>query len=192
MNIVITGAGGQLANALVEVLNGIHQVYALSKTELNVSNIDNFVQIAKDLKPEVIIHTAAFTDVDGCESNPDLAYRVNALGARNAALAAQAVRAKLIHVSTDYVFDGTKGAPYVESDLTSPINVYGSSKRLGEQFVQMICDRSFIVRTSWLYGETGNHFITKIKRVLLEKGEARIINDQFGSPTYTRDLAMWL
>jgi dTDP-4-dehydrorhamnose reductase len=139
--------------------------------------------------PDMIIHCAALTNVDFCETNPEINYRVNALGTENVALAAQKVKASLVYISTDYVFDGEKGSPYIEYDLPRPLNHYGLAKLAGERIVQSLLDRYFIVRTSWLCNKEGKNFVNTILRLAKEKDEFRVVNDQIGTPTYAPDLA---
>ena len=137
----------------------------------------------------MVIHAAAFTNVDGCESDPDTAYRANGLGTRNVAVAADEAGAAVAYVSTDYVFDGSQDDPYTEFDRPNPINVYGRSKLAGEIFVREFCRRYWIVRTSWLFGKHGKNFVQTFLRLARENDEIRVVNDQIGSPTYTRHLA---
>ena len=144
-----------------------------------------FHQLASDF----VIHTAAYTDVDGCEENPDRAHMVNALGTRNIALICQKKNIPLVYVSTDFVFDGKKNHPYTELDEPHPLNVYGKSKLAGENYVRSFLERYFIVRTSWLYGRYGKNFVETILKLASQKRELRVVNDQVGSPTYTKDLA---
>jgi dTDP-4-dehydrorhamnose reductase len=143
-------------------------------------------------KPEVVIHCAAYTKVDQAESEPDEAYRVNADGTRNAALAAEQIGAKFVYISTDYVFDGKANAPYRENDRTDPQSVYGKSKLAGEQWVQSLSSRYFIVRTSWVYGKYGSNFVKTMLRLAEERDRLKVVSDQVGSPTYTLDLAQFL
>ncbi|OXM83476.1 dTDP-4-dehydrorhamnose reductase [Paenibacillus rigui] len=194
MNIVITGAGGQLGHDLIRVLgsSGEHRVSAMSRQELDVTDENAVFKAIAAIRPEVIIHAAAYTQVDLAESHMEEAYMVNSFGTRNVALAAAQTGAKLVYISTDYVFDGTKRIPYTESDRTNPISIYGNSKLHGEKFVQITCERYYIVRTSWLYGKHGTNFVTKVLSWAEQKEELKMIHDQFGSPTYTYDLARFI
>ncbi|MFD0694203.1 dTDP-4-dehydrorhamnose reductase [Paenibacillus sp. GCM10027628] len=192
MKVLITGAGGQLGYDLARVLAPIHQVTAWTKEQLDVSDEKKVADILAGESPDVVIHAAAYTNVDGAESETELAYQVNAIGTLHIAQICEQIGAKLIYVSTDYVFDGTKGAPYEEVDVTNPGNVYGRSKLLGEKFVSMICTKHFIVRTSWLYGTKGTNFVTKILEKAYTGGPLSIVDDQFGSPTYCLDLASFI
>ena len=189
--ILVIGAKGMLGRDLMEVLR------ASSSDEVTGWDIDEVdIRIEKDavekisrLRPEVVINLAAFTNVDECESQVEKAFAVNADGMRHIALGALRCRAKVVYVSTDYVFDGEKGEPYVESDLPNPLNVYGRSKLQGERYVQQLAEDGVIVRTQWLFGKHGNNFVTFILRQAREKKELSIVDDQTGSPTYTVDLA---
>ena len=143
----------------------------------------------QNYKPDIIINCAAMTNVDGCETAVDVAFKVNAAGVRNLAICAKGVNAKFIHISTDYVFAGDGNRPYREWDTVNPQSVYGSSKLLGEKYALAFCDKVFIVRTSWLYGYVGKNFVKTVRRVLKEKGSITVVNDQRGNPTNANDLA---
>ncbi|MBW7460187.1 dTDP-4-dehydrorhamnose reductase, partial [Paenibacillus sepulcri] len=143
-------------------------------------------------QPDAVIHCAAYTAVDKAESEPDEAFRVNAAGTRNLAIASREIGAKLCYISTDYVFDGTSVIPYNEIDNTNPRTVYGKSKLAGEQAVTSLHDRYFIVRTSWVYGKYGNNFVKTMLKLGSEKDLLKVVHDQIGSPTYTLDLAHFL
>ena len=187
MRIVITGAGGQLGTALQAALAG-HQLIALDRATLDIG-----APHARDallaLFPEVVIHSAAMTDVDGCERDPDEAYRVNALGAKHAAEACAELNAGLVYVSTDYVFDGAKGAPYVEDDETNPLSVYGRTKLEGERFVRAIAPRYYVVRTSWVYARRRRNFVYRMLQLASERPRLSVVTSEYGSPTYAPDLA---
>ena len=189
MKILITGAKGMLSSDLVKVLSTEHEITGLSHQELDVTNKRDVDICINDNKPDVVIHAAAYTDVDGCESNRELAFQVNADGAKNVALACKKTSSVMLYISTDYIFDGEKSSPYIEEDKSNPINVYGESKLAGENYVKSTLDRYYIVRTSWLFGKTGKNFVETILRLAREKNELKIVNDQIGSPTYTLDLA---
>ncbi|HUW23671.1 MAG TPA: dTDP-4-dehydrorhamnose reductase, partial [bacterium] len=134
-------------------------------------------------------HSAAYTDVDGCETNRDLAFRVNALGTRNIALACQRFDTELLYISTDFVFNGEKGEPYLEFDRPDPQSIYAKSKYWGELYIKSLLSRFYIVRSSWLFGKNGKNFVTTILKLAKQKKEIEVVNDQIGSPTYTKDLA---
>ncbi|CAM4274681.1 dTDP-4-dehydrorhamnose reductase [Paenibacillus alkaliterrae] len=192
MKVLITGAGGQLGYDLMRVLSPLHDVTPLTRQQLDVTDEKQVEELLTDLQPDVVIHAAAYTNVDRAESEVELAYQVNAYGSWYVAKVSEQIGAKLVYVSTDYVFDGTKGTPYAEDDKTNPCNVYGNSKLLGEKFVVKSCPRSFIVRTSWLYGTKGANFVTKVIDKAKSQGQLTMVNDQFGSPTYCLDLASFI
>jgi len=157
--------------------------------DLDITDFESTRQFVQDHGPDTIIHAAAFTQVDDCENNPDLAFQVNSLGTRNVAIAANDVGAKLFYISTDYVFDGSKDTPYREYDNPNPINIYGTSKLLGERFVIEQMNKFFIIRIAWLYGFKGKNFVTTILRLAKEKKELEVVDDQRGCPTFTLDVA---
>lgn len=187
MRILITGADGQLGQELQRVLAG-HFLLPCTRPEFDLLSADAERQVL-DAGPEVVIHAAAYTDVDGAEREPDLALAVNALGTERIARAAAACGARLIYLSTDYVFDGQKTTPYAESDAPNPLNAYGRSKLQGERVALAQCLGTLVVRTSWLYGARGKNFVTTITRLAAEQPELRVVADQCGCPTYARDLA---
>lgn len=190
MKIVITGAKGQLGTDLVDLLSDKgHKVYGYGREELDITNFDQVHQVISNVKPDVVIHAAAYTKVDLAESEQDQAFLVNAYGTRNVAVASEAVGAKLVYVSTDYVFDGAANTPYNEFSPTNPMSVYGKSKLAGEQFVRDLHSKFFIVRTSWVYGKNGNNFVKTMLKLAQERDELKVVDDQVGCPTYTVDLA---
>jgi dTDP-4-dehydrorhamnose reductase len=189
MRIVITGCKGQLGTALQEVLEE-DTLLSMDLPEYDIAQRISVEQTICDFQPDVVINAAAYTNVDGCERDPDLAYRVNALGTQNLALICQRCDADLVHVSTNEVFDGTKTEPYLEFDAVHPINVYGRSKAAGELLVTMLWNRSYIVRTAWLYARSGKTFPYKIMTRAKEHGSLRVVTDEISSPTYAPDLAM--
>ena len=185
--IVITGAGGQLGCALVRALGG-PSLLPWTEEEADVTHPDITFRLA-GARPRAIIHAAAWTDVDGCELDPDRAARVNAEATRRIAGAAAACGAHLVYLSTDYVFDGTKGTPYTEPDPPNPINVYGRTKLQGEAHVRALCPRHTILRTAWLYGPGGRTFVQAIIERARQEDRIEVVTDQVGSPTLTDDLA---
>lgn len=189
MRVLITGSSGQLGKAVVEVFfkNGV-DVYPIPHSRLDITNRQAVEDIIRAYMPEIVINCSAFTDVDKCEEEKDKAYRVNALGPKNLAITSEKYKIHLIHISTDYVFDGEKDTPYIEFDSTNPINTYGKSKLEGENFVERFSKRYTIVRTSWLYGD-GTNFVRKIIERAKKDSVLRVVDDQFGSPTYTYDVA---
>lgn len=192
MKVLITGAGGQLGCDLQRVLRPRHQVVAKTRGQLDVANADEVGVTLYREKPDAIIHAAAYTNVDRAETEIELAYEVNSAGTWNVAAAAQQIGAKLVYVSTDFVFDGTKKTPYNEDDAPNPLSVYGKSKLHGETFVSMLSDKYFIVRTSWLYGKGGTNFVTKVVSLARQHGKLSMVSDQIGTPTYCLDLAVFI
>lgn len=195
--VLVIGANGMLGRDLVEVLRfSFHtdkhtdwEVLGWDIDEIDIQKEDTTVSKIESIRPEIVINVAAYTDVDGCELHEEKAFAVNAEGTRHVALGAQRCRAKVVYLSTDYIFDGKKREPYLENDPPNPLNVYGRSKLKGEQYVQELVEDVLIVRTQWLYGKYGNNFVTSILRQAREKGVLSIVNDQIGSPTYTVDLS---
>ncbi|MDR0271200.1 dTDP-4-dehydrorhamnose reductase [Paenibacillus sp.] len=193
MKVLVTGANGQLGKDTVALLlQKGYEVQGCGRMELNVTNQEGCQRVITAFNPDVVIHCAAYTAVDAAETDIDGAYQVNADGTRNITLASEKVGAKLIYVSTDYVFNGQSELPYREYDTTDPQSVYGKSKRAGEMLVQSLSSRYFIVRTSWVYGINGNNFVKTILRLGQEKPLLQVVHDQKGSPTYTMDLAGFL
>ncbi|MEB3100435.1 dTDP-4-dehydrorhamnose reductase [Ferviditalea candida] len=192
MRVMITGASGQLGYDLIRTLNSRHRLNALSRRQLDVTDEEAVQSAVQKFRPDVIIHTAAYTDVDGAESAREQAFAVNGAGTRNVAVAAEQAGTRMVYISTDYVFDGKGKSPYTEFETPSPINVYGKSKLAGEHYVQMFCSRYYIVRTAWLYGIAGQNFVTRIISLASDKGKISAVVDQIGSPTYTLDLAEWI
>lgn len=188
MRVLITGAGGQLGRELVQVYAD-EEVLGLSSAELDVTRAEQARRVIADWRPDLVIHAAAYTNVDGCEADPDRAFRVNALGARNVALGCQAAGAAVVYVSTDYVFDGRRaGPPYTEYDRPNPLSVYGRSKLAGEEYVRDLLDRFYIVRTSWLHGLHGRNFLRTILTNARQGKDLAVVDDQTGSPTFAADL----
>jgi dTDP-4-dehydrorhamnose reductase len=187
--VLVTGAHGMLGRRLVESFESDWTVVPASRREVDVVDLAAVRRFVGDAKPHVIVHAAAYTDVDGCEKDPDRALRANGIGTRNVALAARDAGAELLYVSTDFVFDGAKAEPYREWDAPNPISLYGASKLWGEQFVRDLCDRFWIVRTQWVYGPDGRNFVDTILSRAAQTDELRVVVDQRGSPTYTVDLA---
>lgn len=193
---MIIGANGQLGSDLCRAFQDT-QVIPLTHANIEIGNINSVKGVFNKYRPNMVINTAAYVRVDDCESNRDKAFLVNALGARNVAAAAQELGAKLVHISTDYVFGGEKDhpiTPYTEFDLPIPPNVYGQSKLAGENLVTHLCLKHFIARTSGLFGVAGasgkgGNFVETVLRLAKERDELRVVNDQVFSPTYTKDLA---
>jgi dTDP-4-dehydrorhamnose reductase len=187
MKILLTGASGQLGTAMQVALVG-HDVIPLTKANLDVSDFDKVQKVVKELNPECILNTAAYTNVDGAETNVHVAYAVNALGPRNLAVVAASLNIPLMHVSTDYVFDGQSSVPYHEFDRPNPLSVYGASKLAGEEAIRELHGHHFIVRTAWLYHIVGRNF-PKTITAMASRPVVRVVEDQVGSPTYAPHLA---
>lgn len=202
MKILITGAKGQLGNELINILDSGQaeigkisdnikkaDVIALDVDELDITNLAQAKEIINKIRPDVVINCAAATNVDGCESNADFAFKVNSLGSRNLAMACEEISAKLVQVSTDYVFSGAGDKPLTEYELPSPYSVYGKTKLLGEKYVQKFSSKYFIVRTAWLYGYVGHNFVYTMMRLAKERDIITVVNDQRGNPTNANDVA---
>ena len=188
MKIALTGSDGMLGSDIKNVFSDI-ELIGLTLHDFDITDLDKSIKAIKEVNPDYLMHVAAYTDVDGCESDPETAFLVNGIGARNITMACEEIGCPVIYISTDYVFDGTKKETYNEWDKTNPINMYGLSKLIGEQFVTSLTNRFYIVRTSWLYGKNGKNFVDTIIRLLSERDEIDVVNDQIGSPTFTCDLA---
>ena len=202
MKILITGSKGQLGNELLDIIKSGKaeigevsdsikkcKVIALDVDELDITDLGQVKDKINDLKPDVVINCAAATNVDGCESNEDFAFKVNSIGPRNLAMACEEIGAKLVQVSTDYVFSGIGNKPLIEYDLTAPYSVYGKTKLLGENYVREFSSKYFIVRTAWLYGYLGHNFVYTMRKLGKEKDVITVVNDQRGNPTHANDLA---
>ena len=189
MRYLITACNGQLGSDITEYFSKEHEVIAYKDVDLDITDKEKVFAAVSDAKPDFIVNCAAITNVDGCESNPELAFKVNADGVRILALAAENAGCTLVHISTDYVFDGTGKTPYVESDTACPKNVYGKSKLQGEMEIRENCSKYFILRTAWLYGHSGgNNFVKAMLKTGSEKGEVFVVTDQVGNPTTTAEL----
>jgi dTDP-4-dehydrorhamnose reductase len=205
MTILITGAHGQLGNELQKILEEAtsergklplfyarSRIIAVDVDELDITCSDAVNSFFTQHKPNLVFNCAAMTNVDGCEGNEDAAYLVNAVGPKNLALACERHGVRLMHISTDYVFDGLGTRPYVETDKPRPNTAYGRSKLAGEQFVLASCRNSCVCRTAWLYGYIGNNFVKTMLRLAREKGSLTVVDDQVGNPTSAVDLAWQL
>jgi dTDP-4-dehydrorhamnose reductase len=190
--ILVVGAKGMLGRDLMGVLHSSlpnDEVVGWDIGEIDIQKEKETITKIGNLRPDIVVNIAAYTDVDGCELDEEKAFAVNAEGMKHVAMAASRYQARVVYLSTDYVFDGNKREPYLESDLPCPLNVYGRSKLKGEQYVQGLVRDGLIIRTQWLYGRYGKNFVTSILRQAREKSVLSIVNDQMGSPTYTADLA---
>ena len=187
---LVTGCNRQLGNALKESSVNYSTITwnFADHSEMDITDCERVHNTIEIYQPDWIINTAAYTDVDGAEFNQKLAFSVNAEGPFNLAKAATLVDAKLLHISTDYVFDGTKNEPYTETDKQNPLQIYGKSKLEGENKIKEVDVPGIILRTSWLYGHHGENFVKKILKLSEEKEEIQVVDDQIGSPTYTNDI----
>lgn len=189
MKILITGSNGMLGQDLIEELADKHTVIAASSRILDITDEMKVMDYVNSTKPDIIINSAAYTDVDGCETNVEKAYSVNGEGPRNLALACRENDIPLIHVSTDYVFKGNSQTPRLEDDELGPLSVYGKSKLEGEKAIEEILDKYFILRTAWLYGYNGGNFPKTMLQLAKDHDKLTVVYDEVGTPTYTPDLA---
>lgn len=193
MLVLVTGVSGQLGYDVVKVLKSKgHEAVGVDRSELDITDESAISTYVQNLHPEAIIHCAAYTNVDAAETDQEGAYKVNALGTKFLADAAKAVDAKMIYVSTDYVFDGSGTEPYEVDHPTKPLGVYGETKLAGEKLLQETLDKFYIVRTAWVYGINGNNFVKTMLKLAQDRKELGVVYDQVGSPTYTVDLAKFL
>ncbi|PXV91480.1 dTDP-4-dehydrorhamnose reductase [Lachnotalea glycerini] len=187
--LLVTGCNGQLGKAINKQYENTEYVLVNTDvSELDITNVDAVVTMMKEVKPYAIINCAAHTGVDACETEQENAYRINAIGPRNLSIAATAVGAKMVHISTDYVFKGNAAKPYVEFDAVNPQGMYGRTKLAGENFVQAFAKDYFIIRTAWLYGD-GKNFVKTMLRMAETNDKVRVVRDQFGTPTSAAELA---
>jgi len=199
MRILITGSNGMLGSDLVQTLSASHEVFGaglhankhpqIGYEQTDITNKNAVLKTITKLKPAIIVHAAAYTDVDGCELNPKQAFLVNTKAVEFIVEAANQNGAVLFFVSTDYVFDGTQKEPYTETDQPNPVSVYGKSKYEAEEYIKATSHSAWIIRTSWLFGRNGKNFFRTMTRLFSEKNELSVVNDQKGAPTYTQDLA---
>ena len=198
--ILITGSSGMLGVDLSQELYHDYKVFGADILrrasfgvcgfyKLDITKKHNVSALIKNLNPDVVIHAAAWTDVDGCELDPKRAYRINSEGTKNVAHACKSIGATLIYISTDFVFDGRRKTPYKEADKTNPLNIYADSKLKGELAIKRILKKYLILRTGWLYGKHGKNFVDTIIAKAKKEKVLKVVNDQVGSPTYTKDLA---
>jgi dTDP-4-dehydrorhamnose reductase len=188
MRIFVAGNRGQLGRALSDVL-AEHTLIGGDLPELDIADYGAVRQTIADFRPDVVINAAAYTDTSGCERNPDLAYRANALGAQSLALACAACNAAFVHISTNEVFDGRQTTPYRELDATNPLSTYARSKLAGEWYAQRLAPRFYIVRTAWLYGRGTSNFIHRMTKLADERGRLSVVTDEIATPTSALDLA---
>ncbi|ETI61398.1 dTDP-4-dehydrorhamnose reductase [Marinomonas profundimaris] len=190
MRILLTGKNGQLGRCFQDALKGTnHELFAYGSDALDIADEKRVVDVVQSVKPDIIVNAAAYTAVDQAEVDSENAYLVNATGPELLAKQATKLNIPLIHISTDYVFDGAAVEPYLPSDKTNPQGVYGSSKLAGERVVAEVCEKFIILRTAWVFSEYGNNFVKTMVRFAKERSELSIVADQYGCPTYAGDLA---
>ena len=189
MKILITGSNGMLGHDLIEVLKDNHELILTTSKSLDITDKTHVISFIKENKPDIVINSAAYTNVDGCEENQETAFSINGDGVRNLALGCSEVNCPLVHISTDYVFNGENTVPWVEDDEIGPISVYGKSKLKGEEAILEILDKYFIIRTAWLYGVNGGNFPKTMLELAKDHSEITVVYDEVGTPTYTLDLA---
>lgn len=192
--VLLCGGSGMLGQELLHSIPEGVDVWAPSSSELDIRDLHVVLQKAATYQPDLIINAAAYTNVDAAETNQDLAFAINRDGPENLGLYAAQANIPVFHISTDYVFDGTKGTPYTEEDEPNPINVYGKSKLAGEQALQRVCAKSLILRTSWLFSVYGKNFVKTIYKAIQEGKELRVVDDQYGCPTAAKSVAevLWV
>jgi dTDP-4-dehydrorhamnose reductase len=191
MKVLITGSLGMLGTDLMAVFKPVHDTAGLDLPDFDITFPEQCLATVTALRPDVIINAAAFTRVDDCETHEKEAFQVNGYGAGNLARAAASIGALFVHYSTDYIFDGLKNEAYREGDAPNPQSAYGKSKLLGETLIRRECENHLIIRTSWLFGPNGPNFIRTIISAAKKGAPLRVVHDQRGSPTYTKDLAQW-
>lgn len=192
MKILVNGAGGQLGKDVISILSPDNELIGFDKRSWDVTDEQRSKELIEYINPDVVIHCAAYTQVDRSEDEPNLAYRVNVMATRQLAKLCSEKGIRLVYISTDYVFNGLNSEGYSESDYPHPINFYGRTKRLGEKWVQRCCPNHLILRTSWLYGKHGNNFVYSILNKVNNQEPISVVIDQIGSPTYTKDLASYI
>lgn len=189
MKVLITGSNGMLGHDLIDVLDGKHELIKTTSKSLDITDEDKVKDYIVNENPDIVINSAAYTDVDGCETNEEIAYKVNGEGVKNLALACKVIDCPLLHISTDYVFNGENNKPWMEDDEVGPISIYGKSKLQGEEAIESILDKFFIIRTSWLYGINGGNFPKTMLELAKTHDTLTVVTDEIGTPTYTLDLA---
>ena len=188
--ILLTGSEGQLGRELQRILSSVGEIIGVNRQRMDLRDPNKIRQVISEIKPDTIVNAAAYTAVDRAETESELAYAINAIAPTIMAEEAQKLGSFLLHISTDYVFDGTKSTPYTEQDIPNPLSVYGKSKLAGEEGIQQIGGQSIILRTAWVYGSFGkSNFLKTMLRLAQEREEIRVVCDQIGSPTWARDIA---
>lgn len=189
MKVLVTGCNGQVGSHLVKLLTGKVKLLAVDRRQLDITNQDSVTAMVAQFDPDYIINAAAYTAVDRAEEEIEASYAINFKGPQYLAEAAEKCGAVILHISTDYVFDGGSSTPYFEGDSTNPKGVYGQSKLAGEKAVAKACTKYFILRTAWVFGEDGNNFVKTMLRLAQSRNELSIVDDQVGGPTYAKDIA---
>lgn len=188
--VLLIGAKGQVGQELQVTLPYLGEVISIGREELDLTNSEKIGQLIREIHPDYLVNAAAYTAVDKAETEPDLAYSINAIAPKIMAEAADKIKAKFLHISTDYVFDGRKNTPYLETDLTNPLGVYGQSKLRGEEEIKTVNSQAIILRTAWVYGSYGkSNFVKTMLRLGKEREELKVVVDQVGSPTWSKDIA---
>lgn len=188
--VLLIGAKGQVGQELQVTLPQLGEVISIGREELDLTNSEKIGQLIREIHPDYLVNASAYTAVDKAETEPDLAYSINAIAPKIMAEAAEKIKAKFLHISTDYVFDGRKNTPYLETDLTNPLGVYGQSKLRGEEEIKTVNSQAIILRTAWVYGSYGkSNFVKTMLRLGKEREELKVVVDQVGSPTWSKDIA---
>jgi dTDP-4-dehydrorhamnose reductase len=188
--VLLIGAKGQVGQELQVTLPQLGEVISIGREELDLTNSEKISQLIREIHPDYLVNAAAYTAVDKAETEPDLAYSINAIAPKIMAESAEKIKAKFLHISTDYVFDGRKNTPYLETDLTNPLGVYGQSKLRGEEEIKTVNSQAIILRTAWVYGSYGkSNFVKTMLRLGKEREELKVVVDQVGSPTWAKDIA---
>ncbi|GBL15295.1 dTDP-4-dehydrorhamnose reductase [Microcystis aeruginosa NIES-1211] len=188
--VLLIGAKGQVGQELQVTLPSLGEVISIGREELDLTNSEKISQLIREIHPDYLVNAAAYTAVDKAETEPDLAYSINAIAPKIMAESAEKIKAKFLHISTDYVFDGRKNTPYLETDLTNPLGVYGQSKLRGEEEIKTVNSQAIILRTAWVYGSYGkSNFVKTMLRLGKEREELKVVVDQVGSPTWAKDIA---
>ncbi len=188
--VLLIGAKGQVGQELQVTLPQLGEVISIGREELDLTNSEKIGQIIREIHPNYLVNASAYTAVDKAETEPDLAYSINATAPKIMAEAAEKIQAKFLHISTDYVFDGRKNTPYLETDLTNPLGVYGQSKLRGEEEIKTVNSQAIILRTAWVYGSYGkSNFVKTMLRLGKEREELKVVVDQVGSPTWAKNIA---
>jgi len=195
LKVIVIGSNGQLGSEILEHFQDDHQVIGLTHSDIDIADIDSVSGVLSDLSPDAIINTAAYHNLPDCEEHPDISFQVNAIGALNLAKVCNELNAALVHYSTDYVFDGAKKKPYIETDKTNPLNIYAMTKLNGEILIKNYLKKRFIIRISGIYGKTvcrakGKNFITTMQQVAKERDVVKVVDDEILTPTPVSEIAV--